>query len=80
MLTWVFLIFLAGSADRVDVSFGLDYATQIEVYRVLVFLVPALVLVATHRICRELREGERVSALRAEAKRPHLPQPRQEPP
>ena len=28
-LAWVFVIFAAGSADRVDVSFGLDYARQV---------------------------------------------------
>ncbi len=68
--SFAFLIFVAGSADRVDVLFGLDYAAQIEVYRVLVLPGTGPRSRRDHRICRELREGERVSALRAEAKRP----------
>ena len=39
---WVVLVFVAGSADRVDVLFGLDYAAQIWVFRVLVFVVPVV--------------------------------------
>ncbi len=60
ILLWVFLVFLSGSADRVDVLFGLDYATQIWVYRVIVWVVPLLALFATKRVCDELRAGETV--------------------
>jgi ubiquinol-cytochrome c reductase cytochrome b subunit len=58
LVSWVFLIFMAGSADRVDVMFGLDYATQIWIYRVLVCVVPLVVLVAAKRVCDELVAGE----------------------
>jgi ubiquinol-cytochrome c reductase cytochrome b subunit len=59
LLSWVFLVFMSGSADRVDVMFGLDYATQIWVYRVIVWVVPVVVLVVAKRVCEELVAGER---------------------
>ena len=34
MVTWVLLVFVAGSSDRVDVLFGLPYVGQIWFYRV----------------------------------------------
>ena len=64
MLTWVFVVFLAGSADRVFVSFGISYQTQIDVFRVLVWALPVLVLAATHRVCVELQAWERDAARR----------------
>jgi ubiquinol-cytochrome c reductase cytochrome b subunit len=73
VLTWVFLIFLAGSADRVDVLFGLDYRAQIWAYRVLVWVLPAIVLVVTRRICLELQAGERVARERKRAEREAAP-------
>jgi ubiquinol-cytochrome c reductase cytochrome b subunit len=57
-LTWVFLVFTSGSADRVTVYLGIDYATQIWIYRVLVFVGPAIAFVVTKRICRELVAAE----------------------
>src|SRR3954447_13153780 len=65
--TWVALIFFAGSADRVYVFFALDYTAQIWVYRVLVFVLPAIVFFVTRRICRELQDADAVAAERAEA-------------
>jgi ubiquinol-cytochrome c reductase cytochrome b subunit len=59
IVTWVFLIFLSGSADRVDVLFGIDYATQIWVYRVAIWVVPLVALFVTKRVCEELVAGER---------------------
>jgi ubiquinol-cytochrome c reductase cytochrome b subunit len=59
LVTWVFLVFMAGSADRVDVMFGLDYATQIWIYRVIVWVVPLVVFVVAKRVCAELVAGER---------------------
>jgi ubiquinol-cytochrome c reductase cytochrome b subunit len=66
-LTWVFLIFCAGSADRVDVSFGLDYATQVAVYRIIIWVVPLVVLIVTRKVCLELQAGDRVEAIRQQA-------------
>ena len=58
MVSWVFLVFLAGSADRVDVTFGLGYVPQIWVYRVIVWLLPALFGFAAWWICKELQASE----------------------
>jgi len=59
IVTWVFLIFFSGSADRVDVLLGIDYATQIWVYRVAIWVVPIVALFLTKRVCDELVAGER---------------------
>src|ERR671936_2603050 len=67
LFTWVFIIFLAGASDRVFVSFGVSYEAQIWIFRVLVVVAPAVVLVVTKRVCDELREGERVEADRKAA-------------
>jgi ubiquinol-cytochrome c reductase cytochrome b subunit len=58
-VTWVFLIFVSGSADRVTVWLGIDYAAQIWFYRVAVWVAPLVVFFVTLRLCRELVAGER---------------------
>jgi quinol---cytochrome-c reductase cytochrome b subunit len=68
-LTWVFLVFVAGSADRVTVMFGLSYPGQIWAYRVLVWALPAAVYLLTRRVCTELRRDELVELRRAAARR-----------
>jgi ubiquinol-cytochrome c reductase cytochrome b subunit len=65
--TWVFLIFLAGAADRATVFFGISYTAQIWAFRILVWVVPVLVLFATRRACLELLRIERTSAVREAA-------------
>jgi ubiquinol-cytochrome c reductase cytochrome b subunit len=67
MVSWVFLVFLAGSADRVDVTFGPDYVSQIWVYRVVVWVLPVLFGLVAWWICKELQAGERVLHERHEA-------------
>jgi hypothetical protein len=67
MVSWVFLVFLAGSADRVDVLFGLDYVHQIWAYRFIVVIVPLIVAAIAYRVCIELQRGERVEHDRASA-------------
>ena len=67
--TLVFLVFLAGSADRVDVMFGLPYPPQIWAYRVLVFVGPLVVAAITYRACIELQRSERVEHERERAER-----------
>ncbi|HET7130360.1 MAG TPA: cytochrome b N-terminal domain-containing protein [Gaiellaceae bacterium] len=59
-MTWVFLVFAAGSADRVTVWLGIDYATQIWIYRVLVWAAPVVVFVVVRRVCRGLVANEAV--------------------
>ncbi|HEV7640269.1 MAG TPA: cytochrome b N-terminal domain-containing protein [Gaiellaceae bacterium] len=59
-LTWIFLGFMSGSADRVTVWLGLDYAAQIWAYRAVVWLVPLLVFFVVRRACRELVAWEQI--------------------
>jgi ubiquinol-cytochrome c reductase cytochrome b subunit len=63
----VFLVFLAGSADRVDVMFGLPYPAQIWAYRVLVFVGPVVAALVAYRTCVELQRGERLERRRKRA-------------
>jgi ubiquinol-cytochrome c reductase cytochrome b subunit len=67
VLTCVLLVFLAGAADRVDLMFGISYAAQIWVYRVLVFVAPVVVGLVAHRVCVELEKSERVERERKRA-------------
>jgi ubiquinol-cytochrome c reductase cytochrome b subunit len=60
-LTWVVLIFVAGSADRATVFFGADYETQMWIYRALVVFAPFVVFVIARRVCRELQLAERLA-------------------
>jgi ubiquinol-cytochrome c reductase cytochrome b subunit len=63
-LTWVFLVFIAGSSDRAYVLFDLPYIPQIWAYRVLVFVGPPVAGLASYWICRELQKGELVERRR----------------
>ena len=56
VFTFIVLIFLAGAADRIFVSFGIDYGTQVWIFRVALFVLPAIVYLLTKRICEELRD------------------------
>ena len=66
-LTWVFLPFIAGSSDRIYVTFGLPYIPQIWAFRILAVVAPPVVGLATYWICRELQAGERVERRRKRA-------------
>jgi ubiquinol-cytochrome c reductase cytochrome b subunit len=68
-LTWIALIFIAGSADRATVFFGISYSTQIWVYRFAVWLVPVAVFLFVRRLCRELLAAEEVERTRHAAER-----------
>jgi ubiquinol-cytochrome c reductase cytochrome b subunit len=59
-LSWVFLVFMSGSADRVTVWLGISYTAQIWVYRVAVWVVPVAVYFLVRRVCSELVAWERV--------------------
>ncbi len=62
VLTLVILVFLAGSADRFYVFTGLDYGTQMWIYRIAIFTLPPLAFVATRRLCLSLQHAERLEA------------------
>jgi ubiquinol-cytochrome c reductase cytochrome b subunit len=53
--TWVAVIFTAGSADRILVSVGIPYVSQVWFFRVAAVVLPLVVWAATRHICRELR-------------------------
>jgi ubiquinol-cytochrome c reductase cytochrome b subunit len=67
VVTWVLLVFVAGSADRVYVLFNVSYTSQIWVYRVLVFVAPIVAGAIAYRWCRALQVGERIERSRKTA-------------
>jgi ubiquinol-cytochrome c reductase cytochrome b subunit len=66
-LTWVGLVFVAGSADRATVFFGLDYVGQIWFYRFAVWIAPVVVFFAARAACRALQRSERIQQVQEEA-------------
>jgi ubiquinol-cytochrome c reductase cytochrome b subunit len=72
-LTWVSLIFVAGSADRMYVFLGLSYEGQIWFYRVASLVLPFVAYVVTKRVCLALQESERVEGEREIAEAEAVP-------
>ncbi len=64
---WVFLIFVAGSADRMTVFLGLPYVSQVWFYRVLVWVLPVVLFFVVRRWCTALLRAEAIEALQHEA-------------
>jgi ubiquinol-cytochrome c reductase cytochrome b subunit len=62
--TWIFVVFLAGAADRMFVLFGLSYQGQVWAFRILVWVLPIVALFVTKRVCEELLRGEVVEVRR----------------
>jgi ubiquinol-cytochrome c reductase cytochrome b subunit len=67
LLAWVFVIFVAGSADRAYILFGWSYQAQLQIYRVLAVVLPIAALLVTRRVCIELLQNEEVIRRRHEA-------------
>jgi ubiquinol-cytochrome c reductase cytochrome b subunit len=63
-LMWVFLIFFAGSADRIYLFLGWSYQEQIWIYRGLVWVLPLVAFFITRTVCRELQAIEQVERTR----------------
>jgi ubiquinol-cytochrome c reductase cytochrome b subunit len=61
-LTWVFLIFFAGAADRIYVFLGISYQSQIWAYRALVIVAPMVVLFVTRKVCLALQRADAIEA------------------
>ena len=59
-LAWMFLIFVFGAADRVFVLWGLSYNVQLFMFRVGIWVIPAILYVVTRRWCRALQVAEAV--------------------
>jgi ubiquinol-cytochrome c reductase cytochrome b subunit len=62
VLAIVFVVLLAGSADRVYVMTGLPYDIQIWAYRVAFFVLPPIAGLIAWRVCRGLKEAEQIDA------------------
>ncbi len=56
-LSWVFLIFVFGAADRIFVLWGLSYNFQLGFFRMAIWVVPFLFFFV-RRVCRELRAAD----------------------
>jgi ubiquinol-cytochrome c reductase cytochrome b subunit len=66
-LTWVGLVFFAGSSDRIFVFLGVSYTAQIWFWRFAIWVIPLIVAFVTVRACRALQRVEDVEATRARA-------------
>jgi ubiquinol-cytochrome c reductase cytochrome b subunit len=67
-LTWVFLIFAFGAADRFLVLWGIGYNTQLYIFRIGIWVIPAFLFFLTRRVCRELQAADRVEEIQDEAR------------
>jgi ubiquinol-cytochrome c reductase cytochrome b subunit len=56
--TWVATLFVAGAADRIFVTFGIAYTTQVWFFRIAAFVLPIAAFFLVRRICRELVRAE----------------------
>jgi ubiquinol-cytochrome c reductase cytochrome b subunit len=54
--TWIWIVFVAGSADQMAVHFEIPYDKQILFFRIAVLVLPVVVFLVTLRLCRELRD------------------------
>jgi ubiquinol-cytochrome c reductase cytochrome b subunit len=59
-LTWVVIVFFAGSMDRAYLFLGWSYQVQVWAYRAALVVAPPVVFFLTRRVCRELVERERI--------------------
>src|SRR5436305_1662801 len=66
-LTWVFLIFAFGAADRIFVLWGLSYNTQLYIFRIGIWVVPLALFFGVRRVCRELQASDRIEEVREQA-------------
>ncbi len=66
-LTWVFLIFAFGAADRTFVLFEASYNTQLTIFRIGIWVIPAILFFLVRRICLGLREAELIEAVQEQA-------------
>jgi ubiquinol-cytochrome c reductase cytochrome b subunit len=59
-LTFIAVILIAGSADRIYLFLNWSYTTQIWVYRALLVVGPVVTFVLVRRVCRDLQQADRV--------------------
>lgn len=58
LFAFLVVLFVAGGADRLYISLGIPYPGLIIVFRVLVFVFPAIVFFVTKWMCEQLRDSE----------------------
>ncbi len=68
-LSWVFLVFVFGAADRLYVLFGVSYETLLDSFRIAIWVVPAILFVLVRRVCRELQRADEIEREQARAER-----------
>jgi ubiquinol-cytochrome c reductase cytochrome b subunit len=54
--TWVATLFFAGAADRIFVTFGIPYTTQVWFFRVAAIVLPVVAFFLVRKTCRELAQ------------------------
>ena len=57
--SWVLVVFIAGSIDRLYFRSTIPYEAQIWFFRIAVFVLPVITYLAVKRLCEELRDRER---------------------
>jgi ubiquinol-cytochrome c reductase cytochrome b subunit len=58
--TFVVLVFVAGSADRIFVFTGLSYSLQIWLFRIALVVLPLVVLFSVRKLCLALQRAEAI--------------------
>ncbi|MCA1690081.1 MAG: cytochrome b N-terminal domain-containing protein [Actinobacteria bacterium] len=66
---WVLLIFIFGGADRVYVLFDLSYELQLLIFRIAIWVLPAVLFFLVRRWCRQLQAADRIDAEQEQAER-----------
>jgi ubiquinol-cytochrome c reductase cytochrome b subunit len=66
-LSWVFLIFVFGAADRIFVLLGLSYSIQLYIFRIGIWVVPLVLYFLVKRFCLGLQAADRVDAIHEQA-------------
>jgi ubiquinol-cytochrome c reductase cytochrome b subunit len=66
-LSWVFLIFAFGAADRLFVLFGISYDLQLYIFRIGIWVVPPIVFFVARRICQDLQSADLVEEVHEQA-------------
>jgi ubiquinol-cytochrome c reductase cytochrome b subunit len=66
-LSWVFLIFAFGAADRIFVLWGLSYDTQLYIFRFAIWIIPAILFFVVRRYCRELQISDEIEEIQETA-------------
>jgi ubiquinol-cytochrome c reductase cytochrome b subunit len=56
---WVLTVFVFGAADRILVTVGIPYESQLWFFRAALFVAPPVTFFVVRRICRDLRVGNR---------------------